>query len=139
MKRGPSLATSISTLLVLIPKVAHPENFAQFRPISLCNVLYKLITKVLANRMQSSLSYLINIGQSSFIPDRGITDNIIIAQEIIHMMRKKNGRKSMALKIDLLKAYDRLSWSFIEDTLKDVGFHDNFTRLVMFCVSSPSM
>lgn len=66
------------TLLVLIPKVSHPELASQFRPISLCNVLYKMITKSIVNRLKNSLHFLVGLEQSSFIPGRQIVDNIVI-------------------------------------------------------------
>lgn len=68
-----------------------------------------------------------------------IIDNIIIAQEFTHSMRNKLEKRTMAIKIDLLKAYDRLSWRSIEHTLKDVGYLENFIKLMMFCVCSPRM
>lgn len=128
-----------ATLVVLIPKIDSPENLSQFLLISLCNVLYKVITKVLANRMKHILSYIIIDGQSSFIPNRSITDNIIIVQEILHSKRRKNGEKAMAIKIDLHKVNDILSWPFIKDTLRVIGFIGNFIWLTMFCVSLVSM
>lgn len=91
----------------MIPKTNPPETFSHFRPISLCNVAYKTITKVLANKLKLVLPELIKEGQTSFIPGRHITENIIIAQEVIHSMSKKKKGKYMAIKIDLHKAYNR--------------------------------
>lgn len=75
-----------NTLTVLIPKIDKLENFSHFRPISLCNVIYKIITKVIATRMKLVLNKLIEEGQSSFVPNRNITDSIILAQEVAHTM-----------------------------------------------------
>ncbi|KAA3472382.1 reverse transcriptase [Gossypium australe] len=98
------------TLLTLIPKNEAPQDLTQFRPISLCNVLYKIIPKCLVNRIKPILPKLVSPNQSSFVPKRQITDNIIISQEVIHKMRKKtNHRQWMILKLDLEKAYDRVS------------------------------
>ncbi|GJT44053.1 retrovirus-related pol polyprotein LINE-1 [Tanacetum coccineum] len=97
------------TFLVLIPKVDHPENVSQFRPISLCNVLYKTIIKAIVNRLKKILPNMISPTQGAFVPGRQITDNIVIVQEALHLMRQKRGKKGyMAIKIDLAKAYDRL-------------------------------
>ncbi|KAL4348482.1 hypothetical protein GQ457_17G005590 [Hibiscus cannabinus] len=94
------------TLLVLIPKVEVPSSIKQFRPISLCTVLYKIITKILVERLKPFLSRWVSETQASFIPGRHITDNIIIAQEVMHSMAMKKGRLAwMAIKVDLEKAF----------------------------------
>lgn len=84
--------TLSETLIALIPKVDHPGSFKEFRPISLCNTVYKLITKVLVNRMRPMLDSIVSPFQSSFIPKRGTRDNAIILQDIIHAMNKSKKR-----------------------------------------------
>ncbi|KAL8142910.1 LOW QUALITY PROTEIN: hypothetical protein V2J09_015942 [Rumex salicifolius] len=129
-----------ATIIHLIGKVAHPELVSQFRPISLCNVLYKMITKILAHRLQPIMSKLVGPTQSSFILGRVISDNVVLVQEIVHSMSHKSGRKGwMLIKLDLEKAYDRLQWDFIEDTLKNVGLPDCWVRWIMECISTSSM
>lgn len=104
----------VETLIVPIPKVDVPDSLKDFRPISLCNVLFKLISKVLVNCICPHLDTLIGPLQSSFIPNRGTADNALIAQEIVHHMQKKKGKKGYLLfKIDFEKAYDRVSWNFL--------------------------
>ncbi|KAL8137624.1 LOW QUALITY PROTEIN: hypothetical protein V2J09_003625, partial [Rumex salicifolius] len=111
------------TIISLIPKVKTPERIGQFCPISLCNVIYKVITKVLVLRMQTLLIDLIGPIQGSFILGRVITDNIVLAQEVVHSMRFKKGRKGwMVLKVELEKAYDSLRWDFIRQISVDSGF-----------------
>lgn len=99
-----------STLLALVPKIENLSSLKLYRPISFYNVAYKTITKIIANRLQSVLPQLISPHQTSFVPGHYIMENIVIAQEVIHSMRKKTSAKGfMAIKVDLEKAYDHLS------------------------------
>ncbi|XP_019171913.1 PREDICTED: uncharacterized protein LOC109167347 [Ipomoea nil] len=98
------------TLIALIPKVKDLESIKQFRPISLCNVIYKIVTKTITNRLKRILPKIVGPFQSSFVPGRQISDNVLIFQEVMHTIREKQGAKGyMAIKLDLEKAYDRLS------------------------------
>lgn len=119
------------TSLVLIPKVEAPTNLKQYHPISLCNVAYKIVTNIVATRMRHFMGTLISPNQCSFVPGRHSSDNIIIAQEIFHSMRLKKGETGwMAIKVDLEKAYDRLRWEFIMETLTEIGFKESFVGLL---------
>lgn len=100
-------------LLALIPKVEVPSKPNQFRPIFLCNIVYKLVTKVIVNRLKPILPSLISPTQCSFVPKRQIIDKVIIVQEMIHSTRNKQGCVGyMVVKIDFQKAYYRLNWKF---------------------------
>ncbi|KAA3465252.1 LINE-1 reverse transcriptase isogeny [Gossypium australe] len=121
-----------NTLIVLIPKKACQEEFSQFRPISLCSVMYTLVMKVIVNRFK--------LEQAGFITGRNITDNIILAQEVLHSMHsKRNGKNWMAIKLDLEKAYDRVSWEFIRASLEAVGVPEFLKEVIMSVISSSSM
>lgn len=120
----------------MIPKVKNPSLTKDYRPISLCNVIYKLISKVLANRLKHLLPKIISQYQNAFILDKLISDNIILAYEALHTMttRQKGKKGSMALKLDMAKAYDRLEWKFLEGMLRKMGFKDKWISLLMTCV-----
>ena len=123
------------TLLVLIPKVKHPNMISQFRPISLCNVGYKVITKTLTNRLKDIIPCITAPHESSFVPGCQIIDNILIYQEVLHSMSTKGTRiGSMLIKVDLEKAYDRISWKFIQETLEKVGLPYLWIKNIMHCV-----
>lgn len=127
-------------LVVLIAKVAKPEKVTQFRPISLCNVLFKSIIKAMVIRLKGIISHFIGPAQASFIPGRLSTDNIVIVQEAVHSMRRKKGRKGwMLLKLDLEKAYDRIRWDFLEDTLQAAKLPEAWIVWIMKCVTGPTM
>ena len=127
------------TLIVLIPKVQGPESIGNYRPISLCNSIYKIISKVIVNRLRPLLDNIVSPFQSAFIPGRRGTDNVIIVQELVHTIGRAKGRKGyMAIKIDLEKAYDRVEWNFIREILLKFNFPIKLTELIMSCVSSVS-
>lgn len=127
------------SFITLIPKISTPQTPADFRPISLSNTIYKLISKILANRLKPLLNRLISPNQSVFLPERQITDNIIIAHELIHSMKTSKKKKGfLALKIGLLKAFDRVEWPFIKKALTSFGFSDCWVNLIFQCISTTS-
>ena len=102
------------TLITLIPKCNTLESLSNYRQISLCNTVYKIVTKVIMARIRPMLSNLVSPYQMAFVPCQKGVDNAIIVQELFHIMSKKKGRGGfMTIKIDLEKAYECLEWSFI--------------------------
>jgi hypothetical protein len=127
------------TIIVLIPKVASPQELPQFRPISLCNVIYKLCSKVLANRLRLILDNIVSEEQSAFVPGKLITDNVLIAYECIHYLRNRKGKSgACAIKLDMAKAYDRVEWCYLYDVMIALGFPVDWCNLIMKCVTSIS-
>ena len=128
------------TLITLIPKCKNLESLTNYRPISLCYTIYKVVTKTIVGRIRPFLANLVSPLQSAFVPGRKGVDNAIIVQESIHLMSKKKGRIGvMAIKLDLEKSYDCLEWSFIRDTLKLFRFPSHLISLIMSCVSITSI
>ena len=119
------------TLITLIPKCTGDDYLGLFRPISLCNTIYKIVTKLIVQRIRPLLDKLVSPLQIAFVLGRRGLDNMIIVQKLIHTMSTKKGNQGyMAIKIDLEKAYDRLEWHFIPpDTVK----------LIMSCISGSSI
>lgn len=110
LNKGEDMANMNKTFISLIPKCKNPKYMTDLSPISLCNVVYKLIVKALANRLKEVLKSVISPNQSTFISGRLITDNVVLGFECIHTInnkRKGNGG-SIAMKLDMSKAYDRV-------------------------------
>uniref|UniRef100_A0A2N9I899 Reverse transcriptase domain-containing protein n=1 Tax=Fagus sylvatica TaxID=28930 RepID=A0A2N9I899_FAGSY len=128
------------TLLTLIPKCPGADCLGNFRPISLCNTLYKVVTKIIVKRLRVALPKLVSPLQTAFVPGRKGIDNMILVQELVHTMGTKKGKEGyMAIKIDLEKAYDRLEWHFIRDILLLFNFPASMIKLILSCVSSSSI
>lgn len=125
-----------SAFLALIPKEKGANIFSKFRPISLCNTGYKLITKIIANRLKPILPKIIPENQGGFIQGRQIVDNFILVQEAIHssLLRKEQG---MAIKLDLANAFDRVNHSFLLNVMSKFGFGENFIKWIRACISEP--
>jgi len=125
------------TYISLIPKVKTPIKPEEFRPISLCNVILKIITKTLANRIKQILPNIVHKNQSAFLSGRLVTDNSLITFETFHYINKprKKNNGFVGVKLDIAKAYDSLEWTFINNTLKSMGFPPNLIKIIMLCIT----
>lgn len=126
------------TFLALIPKKEKATKVDHFRSIALCNVAYKVITKILANRLKDLLDHIVSPWQSSFILNRFMQDNVFITHECMHYIKRKKAKLGyMAIKIDMAKADDKEEWCFLLQLFKLHGFSESFMVLIRTCILSP--
>ena len=128
------------TQLSLLPKIPKPTKITDMHPISLCSVQYKIISKILFNRLKLILPEIISETQGAFVSGRLISDNIIIAHKMIHSLRtnERTANEWMAIKTDMSKTYDRVEWNFLEVLMEKMGFDHVWVRWIMACVSTVS-
>ena len=123
--------------MVLIPKRGGVEDLKDFRPISLTGSIYKLIAKVLANRLKKLMNKLVNSTQNAFVEGRQILDASLIANEVIDSMLKKK-EKGVLCKLDIEKAYDKINWNFLTVVLIKMGFKEKWLGWIEWCISTAS-
>lgn len=122
-----------STFLTLIPKEENLGSFDRYRPISLCNSSYKIVAKLLANRIKPLLQKLISPAQGGFVKGRHILDNVIQVQEALHSSHSRK-EQGMFIKLDMCNAFDRVNCSFLYRVLSSFGFTQDFINLIKACL-----
>ncbi|XP_027069890.2 uncharacterized protein [Coffea arabica] len=134
---GAELPRSITaTSIVLLPKVENPQDFKHFRPISLCNFTNKIISKLLSARLAMILPRIISPQQNGFVQGRQITDNFLLAQELVADIGKSNRGGNVVIKLDMMKAYDKVSWPFLLQVLRYFGFSETWIDMIWRLISN---
>ncbi|XP_074313863.1 uncharacterized protein LOC141649061 [Silene latifolia] len=129
-----------NTHIVLIPKIDHPELITHYRPISLCNVIYRIVSKCLANRLKLVIPSVISDSQQAFVLGRLMSDGCLVAHEVLHYINKtrKGTNCYAALKLDMSKAFDRVSWHFLMAVMRHMGFPTHWRNIIWECISTVS-
>ncbi|KAK3211028.1 hypothetical protein Dsin_015734 [Dipteronia sinensis] len=125
------------TLITLVSKIESPMDMSHLRPISLCNTTYKIISKIIVQRLKHLLFDLISPNQVVFVLGRQIQDNIVVALEVLQKLKTVKGKRGyFDWKIDLAKTYDNMQCSFTRKVLVEAGIEGNFGNLIMSCITS---
>ncbi|RVW92839.1 LINE-1 retrotransposable element ORF2 protein [Vitis vinifera] len=126
-----------ASFIVLLPKKSMAKKISDYRPISLITSLYKIIAKVLAGRLRGILHETIHSTQGAFVQGRQILDAVLIANEIVDE-KKRSGEEGVVFKIDFEKAYDHVSWDFLDHVMEKKGFNPRWRKWIRGCLSSVS-
>lgn len=124
------------TFIVLIPKASQISTFNHRRPISLCNTVYKILSKIITDRLRHVIDKLVSPFQAAFIPSRWIGENSILVNEILHTMKKsRSGTSLVGIKLYMLKAYNCMDWGMLTRILSKFGFSHRMVDLVLRCIT----
>ena len=125
--------------IILIPKTPNADSVSQYRPIALANFKYKIVSKIIADRLASIMPFIISSQQKGFIQGRQIRDCICLASEVINQLDKKSYGGNLAFKVDIAKAFDTLEWSFLLKVLHVYGFNNTFCNWVKVILESATL
>ena len=130
-----SLNATFLTLILKKANAGEDREVRDFRPISLLGSVYKIVAKVLANRLSMVLGQLVSSPQNAFVKGRQITDSVLIANEILDS-RLKDKLPGVICKLDIEKAYDHVNWHFLLYLLERYGFPGKWSQWIYFCIST---
>jgi hypothetical protein len=116
-------------IIMLLLKQKESSHIKQFHPICLLNVSFKIFTKGMVNRMTGIATKLVNPSQMMFIPGRNIMEGVVMLHEIIHEIHRKK-MSGVMLKLDFKKAYDKVNWKFLQQTLRIKGFSEKWCHWI---------
>lgn len=128
-----------SNLIILIPKIPGADKMDNFRPIALANFQFKIITKILVDRLGWISPSIISAHQKGFIPGRHIQDCIMTASEVVNLLNKKTFGGCIALKIDIKKVLDTINWKFLLHVLRWFGFNTCFCNRIETILQSAKL
>ncbi|GLU01659.1 hypothetical protein SLE2022_189580 [Rubroshorea leprosula] len=132
-KNGKLVRGLNTSFIVLVPKVDNPQKIEEYRPISLIGVMYKILAKLLANRLKVALDGIVGEQQMAFIRGRQLMDGVVVANEVIDDVKKKR-KETFLFKIDFEKAYDKVSWVFLDYMMLRMGFCEIWRNWIMECL-----
>lgn len=125
-----------STSIALVPKIESLEFANQFRQISCCYVIHKIILEMICSRLRKAISHIVATNQSAFVEGRSMMHNVLLFHDLLRHNNRKNATPRCLMKIDLRKSYDMVSWEFLKEMLLGFGFPGEFVKWIMLCVTT---
>lgn len=135
---NPSMLRQVnSTVISLIPKIPGADRLSDFRPISLCNTVYKIISKIIGKRLKLLTPLAVQRNQVGFVKGRLLCENVLLASELVSNFHKRGQVSRGCLQVDITKAYDNVSWKFVLNILQAFNLPAVFIDWIRTCISSP--
>ena len=125
-----------ATIISLIPKTTPAQTMKDYRPIACCNLMYKVISKILANRLHIIFPAAVEANQCACISERMLLENVLLASELVNGYHKNAQKERCAVKFDISKAFDTVKWSFITSVLQAMGLPTQFIHWIRLCIST---
>jgi len=127
-----------ASFLTLIPKSENPQSLEEYKPISLVGCLYKILTKVLSNRIKKVIEKVIDGSQSAFLSNRGLLDSVLVVNEVVDDLKRRK-KRGVIVKLDFEKAYDSVSWEFLFYMMGRLGFYGKWVQWIRVCLESATI